>query len=156
MPLSAEEAPLERMSLKEFFAEMVASYAVADFEKVADCFLLPSAIFFNEDVILLQDRKRLMSMMREQCSRNYTNGVRRLNVRIPAQSLSRGNNYSVWAHWEHFNADGVLMSIVPVRYICQDDALGVPRIQLVELLELPECYSQEDVRQMSEQQRRLG
>lgn len=147
---------MARIALTEFFADMVASYQAADFEQVADAYVLPGAIYFDDDVIVLKDRTRLTSLMREHCSRNYRMGVRRLHVRVIAQSLSRSNNYSVWAEWQHYTADGTRLYDVPVRYVCRDDAAGIPQIQLVDLLGLPECFSEREVRAFSEPRRRLG
>lgn len=145
---------MARMALTEFFDRMVASYLDADFDGVADAFLLPGAIYFGEDVIVLKDRSRLLSMMREHCSRNYQMGVRRLRVRVVAQSLSRSNNYSIWAEWEHYGGDGARLYVVPVRYVCRDDETGTPQIQLVDLLALPQCFSENEVLQLTEPSRR--
>lgn len=141
---------MELMPVSLFFSQMEKAYHAGDYDAVARCFALPGGVFGGDNVIVLENRASLLDTLKDQCSRNFSLGVRRARHKVVAQSTSRKNNYSVWVLWHHYDANDVLLNSFNARYFCKDDAYGVPQIQLVEFLELPACYSEQDFRDMTE------
>ena len=133
-----------------FFDRMLSNFKEGNYAKVAEVFVLPCAIYFQADVIVVSDRARMQEILQRQCDRNIQLGVRAITYSVPAQSYSRRNNYSVWVTWNHFDRHGDMMFASNIRYFCRDSPEGTPTIQLLEFLEIPACFSEEEVQEMAQ------
>ncbi|MDW3224661.1 MAG: hypothetical protein R8G34_17570 [Paracoccaceae bacterium] len=140
---------MTQVGVKDFFETMARSFMAGEYEAVASTHVYPGAVYIDGEVIVLADDAAFLRQIKDQCRKNYEMGVRRVKSHVVAQSLSRANNYSVWVMWQHFGAGGELLSTTNARYICRDNALGAPQIQLVEFIDVPACYSAADLERMT-------
>ncbi|WP_187431550.1 hypothetical protein ROLI_034230 [Roseobacter fucihabitans] len=133
------------VTIESFFTAMAQCFQDGDHRSVARTRVYPGAIYLEDEVIVLESAAAFVAFMENHCARNYQMGVRRVQNRVVAQSLSRTNNYSVWVVWQHFDAGGELLSATNARYICRDSIMGVPEVQLVEYIDMPACYKEADL-----------
>lgn len=143
------------MNLSTFFSNMERAFYTSDFERVAEHFVLPSAVYIGDNVIVLNDRPKLLTVLKHQCMRNLAIGVRKVRHELVDQSPSRRNNYWARVVWSHFDRYDILLNTFDARYFCRDDANGVPKIQLVEFMTTPACYSWQDVALLSDQRQAM-
>lgn len=146
---------MTQVAIRSFFEAMAKSFMAGEYETVASTHVYPGAVYINGEVVVMADRAAFLSLIKNQCRKNYEMGVRRVKNHVVAQSVSRANNYSVWVMWKHFDDMDTLLSTTNARYICRDDARGAPQIQLVEFIDVPACYSDADLEQMTAPQRRM-
>ncbi|MFK7765546.1 MAG: hypothetical protein AB8B62_19950 [Roseobacter sp.] len=146
---------MPQMDLTTFFSKLEHAFQMSEFDSVADHFVLPSAVYIGDNVIVLNDRAKLLTVLKHQCKLNYSIGVRNVRHKVVGQSLSRKNNYWARVVWSHYDEDDLLHSTFDARYFCRDDSFGIPQIQLVEFMTTPACYSWQDVVLLSERRQAM-
>ncbi|MEP1650619.1 MAG: hypothetical protein ABJK03_10370 [Paracoccaceae bacterium] len=131
--------------LTRFFEGLAQSYVERDFEAVAAHYQLPGALYIGDDLIVWQDKISLVRVLKQHCACNYALGARSVDVSVIAQSLSKGAHSSAWILWRHLNKDDMCLFETSIRYFLRLNTEGKQLIQMIEVAERPQEYSDEAV-----------
>lgn len=128
-------------TVTELFNSLSQSYAVGDFEAIADHYELPGALYLEDDVVVWPNRSALIRFLKAHCRCNHALGARSVRPRVVAQSLKREKHFSAWIDWEHLDEEGDALFVTQARYFFRTETGSAPVIQLVEVPNRPACYA---------------
>ncbi|KMK65363.1 hypothetical protein [Puniceibacterium sp. IMCC21224] len=131
---------MNTMRIERFFKELNSAYMCADYESIADCHSLPCAVYVGDDVLVFSNRPQLLASLREQCAGNRELGCVAVSNTVINQGDLKGQSYSAWVHWSHWDKHGALLFMTKARYFCTDADNGVPQIKMVQFTEVPRSY----------------
>lgn len=128
-----------------FFDSMVRAYHVSDYDYVTRCFETPGAIYISDAVIVLSSRQKVNWFLKDQCRRNYELGVRSVSCRVHQKVTLPRRHFWAEVTWNHHDCKGRVIYAFNARYFCRDRGNYTPVVQLVEVPDVPDCYTAYEV-----------
>jgi hypothetical protein len=125
-------------TVEQFFEEQCDLFARNDLAPMSLRFAMPTAIYFNEQIMVFKNPKAIQSLLSVKRTALRHAHYARTSFRIIAQSIKPRKHLSVWVEFRHFTADNSLITSSTSRYFCVRQAGAHLLIQLIEYLQTPQ------------------